>query len=316
MMYKNTFKLVISNFHLVWKNLVYKFLMALIVVGLAFACALPIINVIRAEGFFTILKETFSSFTADYNIYKLFYDIISCFDIFFKAIATNINSLWLYIVLFLLIIVVVRTILMGFSRVTTTSVLYNYLSSNIKVSYTANLFGGFWKNFKFQLAYVITVLPIDVGIIYCAYMLFKWLLTLNGINLLAPIVLIVLLVFVISLKITFFSCWIPCLITFDCSIFEALVKGVKAVFRRFYRSYSTAILIMFTLIILNVGCALCTFGASLILTLPISSLTILVYNMVVFYSSQGMRFYVDNQNFVTTLKHEETDAILKQKYII
>ena len=59
-----------------------------------------------------------------------------------------------------------------------------------------------------------------------------------------------------------------------------------------------------------------TFGASLLLTLPISSLTINIFGMVVFYSSQGMRFYVDSENVITTKKMEETDAFSKLKFIV
>ena len=316
MMYKNAFKLVISNFHLVWKTLLYQIFVVLITIGLAFACSLPIINVISNAGIFKTIAGSFNEFATNFNIYKLFSDLILSVESLFKVIAENINSLWLYIVLFLVIIVLVRTILRGFSNFASTGVLYNYLSSNIKVSYVANLTNNFFKNIKFQLAYLIVELPINLLIVFCAYMLFKWMLSLSGLILLAPIVLIILLVLVISLKQTIFSAWLPALITFNCSIFGALKKGIKAVFRRFYRSYSTAILILATLVILNVFCALCTFGASLLLTLPISSLTINIFGMVVFYSSQGMRFYVDSENVITTKKMEETDAFSKLKFIV
>lgn len=316
MMYKNTFKLIISNFHLVWKSLLYHIFMGLIIVGLAFACSLPIINVIKDAGVFKLVSESFNEFATSFNIYKLFSDLILAVENLLNVIAENIGSLWLYIVLFLLIIIVVRTIFSGFSNFACTGVLYNYLSSNIKVSYVANLTNNFFKNLKFQLAYLIVELPIDLAILCCAYLLFKWMLSLSGLILLAPIVLMVLLILVVSLKQTLFSAWLPALIVFNCSIFGALKKGVKAVFRRFYRSYSTAILIMLTLVILNIGCALCTFGASLLLTLPISLLSNNVFGMVVFYSSQGMRFYVDSENVITTKKLEETDAFSRLKYIV
>ncbi len=316
MMYKNTCKLIFSNFHLVWKTLLYQIFASLVCVGLMFACSLPIVNVIKSNGVFSLISNSFNDFSNTFNIYKLFSDLILAVETFFNVILANISTLWLYIILLLFILIIVRTVISNYSHFATTNVLYNYLSCNIKVSYTANLTQNFWKNLKFQISYLFIQLPIDILIIYCAYVLFKWLLSVSGLILIAPIILIMLLVLVYSFKITLFSGWLPALIVFECSIFKALKRGFKAVFRRFYRSYSTVVALLATIIVFNVGCALCTFGASLFLTLPISSLAILIFNMVMFYCSQGMRFYVDNDNIVTTLKLEQTDAISMQKYII
>ena len=46
MMYKNTFKLVLSNFHLVWKILAYMVIAGLVLLGLSYACSLPILKVL------------------------------------------------------------------------------------------------------------------------------------------------------------------------------------------------------------------------------------------------------------------------------
>lgn len=316
MMYKNTLKLTISNFHLVWKTLLYQIFVALITLGLAFACSLPIVSIIKDAGVFDLISNLFKDFSNGFNIYLLLSNLILAIETVFKIIALNIKTLLLYIVLFLLIIIVVRTILYGMGNFAATGVLYNYLSSNIKASFVATFSTNFFKNLKYQFAYVLVELPVDLAILYCAFLLVKWMLSLNGLILLAPIALIIILVLLVALKHTLFCAWVPALIIFNSSVFGALKRGIKAVFRRFYRSYSTCILILATMLILNVGCALCSFGASLILTVPTSILAVNVFGMVVFYSSQGMRFYVDSENIVATKKLEETDAFSHLKFII
>lgn len=316
MMYKDTFKLILSNFHLVWKILTYIVFSTLCIIGLAYACSLPILKVLEAEGVLVQFKDLFINFSKSFNVYELLYNSVTFIENFFEVIVQNISTLWLYIVLFLFIIVILRAFLSGFYKFASTNVLYYYLSSNIKIGFTSSLFTCFKTNLKYQLASLVVQLPINVLFLTLFYFSIKWLITSEGLLILAPIFIIILAILLFSVNITFFSGWLPAIVVFDCGVWKGLKKGVIAVFRRFYRSFSTAVLLMFSLLVLNVICAICTFGASLIVTIPLSMLSILIYNMVVFYSSQGMRYYVDSETVVTPKRLEETDGKRSLKYLI
>ncbi len=316
MMYKNIFKLVLSNFHLVWKILAYMVLTTLCVIGLAYACSLPILKVLIEQGFSTQFKDLFINFSRSFNIYEFLYNSVVLVENFFEIISANISELWLYIALFLFIIIIVRSFLSGFYKFASINVVYYYMGSNIKYGFSHSLVACFKTNLKYQLCSLLTILPINALFIVAMYYLIKWLVLSEGLLLLAPISIILVAILLYSLKITFFSGWIPAIVVFDCGVWEGLKRGVKAVFRRFYRSFSTAVLTIFTIIILNVVAAACTFGASIIVTLPLSALIILIYNMVMFYLSQGMRFYVDSEQVVTPKRLEETDGLGGLKYII
>ena len=316
MTYKNIFKLVLSNFHLVWKILAYMVLTTLCVIGLAYACSLPILKVLIDQGFSEQFKELFINFSRTFNIYEFLYNSVVLIENFFKIIAANISNLWLYIALFLFIIIVVRSFLAGFYKFASINVLYYYLGSNIKFGFTNSLFACFKTNLKYQLCSLVTILPINALFLTSMYFLIKWLVLSEGLILLAPISIILFAVLLYSFKVAFFSGWIPAIVVFDCGVWEGLGRGVKAVFRRFYHSFSTAIFTIFTIIILNVVAAVCTFGASIIVTIPLSALIILVYKVVMFYQSQGMRFYVDSEQVVTPKRLEETDGLGELKYII
>lgn len=316
MMYRNTFKLIISNFNLVWKILLYLLFSSVCVLGLAYACSLPIINLLHEQGIVTMFVDLFKEFSHSFNVYELLSGFVTLIENFCTVIAVNINRLWLYIVLFLFIVIIVRAFLNGFYRFATTNALYNSMSSNIKIGFTTSLFSCFGLNIRYQLASLIVQLPLDILLFAILYYLVSWLITTEGLLLLAPIALIVGVMLLVGFKVTLFSGWIPAIITFDCGVWKGLKLGVKAVFRNFYRAYSTVILIMLSLFVVNVVCALCTFGVSTIITLPLSLFTILVFNMVMFYSSHGMRFYVDSDNVVSPKRMEETDTINSLKYII
>lgn len=316
MMYKNTFKLVISNFNLVWKILAYIVLSSIFVVGLAYACSLPIIKLLESEGMLVTTIGIFKKFGSDFNVYGLLVNIVGLIEDFCTLIAANISKLWVYIVLFLFIVIVVRAFLSGIYKFATTNALYNSLSSNIKIGFTTSLFSSIRINLKYQLASLLVQLPLDVLLFTLFFYLARWVITTEGLLIIAPITLIIVLMLLFAFKIVLFSGWIPAIIAFDCGVWKGLKLGIKAVFRRFYRTFSTVILILLTLLVVNFVCALCTFGASFIITIPLTLFTILVFNMTMFYSSQGMRFYVDSDTVVTPKRLEETDAISALKYII
>lgn len=316
MMYKNTVKLVLSNFHLVWKILAYMILTTLVIIGLAYACSLPILEVLTEQGFSKQFVDLFVNFSRSFNIYEFMANGVSLVDLFIQIIVANIANLWLYIVLFLVIIILIRAFFAGFYAFSATNVLYYYMGSNIRYGFTHSLFALFKTNIKYQLCSLLIVFPIDCAFMVALYFLLRWFVVSEGLLILAPIAVFFIAILLFSLKITFFSGWIPAIVVFECGVWKGLKKGIKAVLRRFYRSFSTSVFVILSIIILNVMCAVCTFGASVLITIPLSSLIVLVYNMVMFYLSQGMRFYVDNEQVVTPKRLEETDGLGGLKYII
>ena len=106
--------------------------------------------------------------------------------------------------------------------------------------------------------------------------------------------------------------WAPAVIVFGCSVFAGYVKGLKVVFRRLPRTLLVAFLIFLVFFVI-------TFIAgvySLVVTVPIVASLLCMYDMTTFFTSHGMRFYVNNQIILTPKKLEEVDNINKAKYIL
>ena len=149
MMYKNTFKLIFSNFNLVWKILAYLIISSLCVIGLIYACSLPIVNVLEDKGVLPGIANLFTEFGVDFNVYKLLVDVVNTIETFCDVIVENISNLWIYVTLLLVIIVFVRPLICGFYKFATCNELYFYMSSNIKMGFTTSLFSTFKTNLKF-----------------------------------------------------------------------------------------------------------------------------------------------------------------------
>ncbi|MGN1222213.1 MAG: hypothetical protein ACI4TT_03170, partial [Christensenellales bacterium] len=72
MTFKNTFKLILSNFSNTWKLLLYRIICVLCVLGLTTVVAWPIINVLIKENFFVNLQTSFESLLFNLNLENLF----------------------------------------------------------------------------------------------------------------------------------------------------------------------------------------------------------------------------------------------------
>ena len=99
---------------------------------------------------------------------------------------------------------------------------------------------------------------------------------------------------------------------FDVSPVKGLKKGFKAVLRRFFRVFSSILMI----IIITTMFTFMFTTFSLIILVPLCSVCVTMLEMVMFFESQGMRYYVDLDCIVTPKKLEQCDKLKKVKDII
>ena len=85
-----------------------------------------------------------------------------------------------------------------------------------------------------------------------------------------------------------------------------------AVLRRGLRVFSTAFVIYILTLLLAMAIGL----YSLVIILPILFPFIYIFDMVMFFSSQGMRFYVDSDTILTPKRLEEVDTIDNTKFLL
>ena len=67
MMYKNSVKLLFSNFSLVWKTLLYNLIVLLVVGGLSYFAALPVFELLIDHGLWGMIQNMFADFAKSLN---------------------------------------------------------------------------------------------------------------------------------------------------------------------------------------------------------------------------------------------------------
>ena len=272
MMFRNSVKLLFSNFATVWKLLLYYLIITLIVVGLV----APVVST-----------------------------LVACIMDYFVI------HTWLAVYLTFLFVVLLP-FLYELGGIAAGEILYGYMSSQAKVNFTGRIFSSVRKSFKYILAKLLIATPINILIFYLVVKVFG-LTSLDGtIKFAVPLIITLVLCLLFTLRLVLFSGWLPALIVNDCGVWSAFARGIRAVGRRFFRTFST----MLVFVLLNI-CIDVLFGSiAFLLLVPLGVYFVYIIDFVMFYGSQGMRYYVDADTIISPKRLEEVDRFSRCKDII
>lgn len=312
MNFKNTIRLVFSNFTNTWKILLYTLIIILCVLGLTSVAGWHIINTLINNGFFAGVKSSISGllFNVSFvNIYNAAASILQNL----KQILMN-NGLLLEAILIFGGFAVVLFYLLGLADLCTTNVISGYMSSCTKFSFVNTYVSSSLKSMAVQFLRTLILFPISIGILFLSLKVYEVLLPISVLLALFTTTLIIIILF--SLLVTFFSGWLPAIAVHDDGAFKGLIKGFKALSRRFWRTFSTAIALVTMILAVNLFALSYTYGVGLFITLPLSNLVLIIFGLTMYYSSNGMRYYTDANTIVDTKKLEQQDRISKAKNII
>lgn len=307
MMFINSIKLFGSNWVKVLKFLLYY----VVIWGLCFALFLPVffeikdvvLENLQSEQIQSCLVGVFQGGLGE-NLYKIIHIVlITCADIFAANLGMAIYGL--------IVAFVFLPFLISIGKFAFDEMLYSYMTSKAKIGFFSALVKTLKRSVLFSLCrtgYNIIFLAGVFAVVYG----FGQISNAFFITYFLPLTLFVVLVLLFSLNQIIILGWAPATIVFDCNVFSAYRKGVKAVKRHFWTIFGTTGLFFILFWALSM-----IFGVYVLIALiPIMAAMLCVYNMVVFFYSQGMRFYVNENNILTPKKLEEVDNINKTAYIL
>ncbi len=307
MMFKNSVRLLCVNFDKVWKLLVYHILSIGVFIALLavfYNQYIDAVNMAYNQSNLTAFLETGTLYGS--SIAGGLTAVADFVILFFKEIFTNVG-IGIY---FCIITFIVFPILLNIGKIVTCEMMYGYMSSCQKQSFT----GTYLKTLKTSLSYSI------VKVFYAIPFNFLIVLSMWGLtrvnnpifDYIMPFAFVIVPSLFMAFKETFNSGWAPAMVVYNQNVFKSFMTGMRAVLRRGARVFSTAFIIFLLAIVLSMVLGL----YSIIIILPIISPLIHVFEMVMFFSSQGMRFYVDNDVILTPKKLEEVDKIDDAKFIL
>lgn len=294
MSFKNAIKILINKFGLVWIVLLYLVICSAIVVGLSVAVVIPVTGAMLNAGVGEQMTQLFHSIMNGEGATVWVAQLQQTFDTVLRVLRTDLNGALNSTTLIILVtlILLVSRFLIGLYELPLVAVLEGAMSADARIGFTGEFISKLGLSSRYVLTKMLFTVSFDVAFYTSLYYMFA-LFTVKGLALFAPFIIMIAVILILAFRYTLISLWAPSLVVGGKKIFPALFSGVRKTFKNFWTIYSTFIISWTILIALNILVGLFTFGAGLVITIPVSMTFINILNMTIYYNKSGKRYYTD-----------------------
>lgn len=291
MSYRNSLKLLISNFSTVWKQLLYTLIISLLCFGIAYATFLPTISLLKAEGVtgeFSAIFETI--YTAPRDL------ITACRDAFLHlgtVLKANSSSVWASILGTVFFGHVLFNLLKYVSYYNVSYVMQMKMTSYVEVGYTRSLISNIAPASRYALSRFVYSIPFTVLKVLTIFIYLKCATSVLSI-VIGLFISSMLLIMIYAIEISLFVGHAPTMINQngEISAFKAFLVGNKQTFKNYARVISNSIVVSLSIIVLNIFLGVFTVGAGLFITIPMSIVFKCIFEQASYLGSRGERYYV------------------------
>ena len=291
MSYKNTVKLFASNFTLVWKQVLYTLICTLIFTLLSYSTISPVLELLEENNIFLELENLFEVVYASPK--ELALTLSDWSKHFIDVLFSNISSIIWNLIGTAILGVFLPYIAIQMSFFNISSIMHQKMTMNMDVPYTQNFISNLWISFRYAIAKFVLNLPF-LAVLILLIEIYLMIATTILASLVGLVFLSALLIFFTSAQITLFSCQTGYMIEHKVGPFVAFGKSLTSVLKRFWRIMSMSIAIVFTLIFVNSFIIVFTFFSGSIVMIPASYLFMAIFNIVVYLTVRGERYYLGN----------------------
>lgn len=317
MIFKNAIHLLIGNFGLVFKFLLYMIIVLAVALALSAAFVYPTLDLLlSSEEFSAVLSldlagEFFgAAFSGNGTFFGSFSEPMqAALRDLGPFLAENVSSVVKLAVAVAAIGIVVR-FLFGLGNFAFGSLIDRKMSSNAKLSFSGVYIRNLGRAALWHVVYVPLTFVYDLLVLAICYLFFAALLHIIAVRAIASAVALMLSVALFlasqAVKLTLFSHAVPAMATDGQGLRRAFAKSFAFKGqKRFSPLFSTYLVTVILIMCVNVLCALATFGAALFITVPVSYLIMLCVQFVGYYTFEKRKYFL-SEDTVISPKEEKT----------
>ena len=162
--------------------------------------------------------------------------------------------------------------------------------------------GTFLKTFKKSVLLQVAIVLLSIFVDALMAILMFWLsgLFLRFMGVSALLFISACGIFIYSVRCTFFSLWRPYTVVEGINPIKAFSKSLSVATKHFFKIFSQILVGVVLLMSFNVCVAFFTCGAGLVVSLGASLVIVSLYQLVLYYSINNKRYYIDNQTVTKT----------------
>lgn len=309
MLFRNSIKLLMENFKGVYKILLYKFIVSLIAGALFAAMILPelieIVQSVEAQALWLDIQAMFKAFfaangsaleTAKASIFGLDGTLNGVLKLILSKMTAIVLTAIGCVVVYLL-----KRFVETLCYFAVGSSLNDRMSAYAETPFIASYVQNLGKASRYALVYVPSVFLLDAVTILLS------LLVLTNLNIFPALFLSITLVVIMqSVKLTFTGLWMPSM-TADNKPLKQSFAYDKKERKQIPKIFSTYVVTVYGVIILNVIAAVCTFGSALLITVPASYMLFICVQYVNYYTIKGKKYFITYDKIASNPDHGDRE---------
>lgn len=306
MFIKNSLSLFINNINLSLKAMLYR----LIVVSLFTALIAVVCDVnmsvitdsAELKDFTESIRSALSGFLgADYSFGK---DVAETYGALSALISANAPSI-IGVIIISFIIVYIETFLLGISHFALTKCVNSHMQSLTKIGFFEAIFASLRSSAPFEALYaviktLVVILTLAVSGLFVVY-------TMEYLSLFSMIIGTWIMIFLFSMYLTLTVLIRPCVVN---GAKTSAAFKTKFGRKKFWTCFGSFVISLTVGIVVNVVFFLTTFGAGLMISVPLTALFFACLKLVVYYNVNDKKYYIDIDNIVTPVILREDGEFL------
>ena len=310
MRFRNSLRLLMENFKHVYKLFISKLIIGLVATALCCAFVLPeLIEIWNSEAVKGLVcnaeKAIKALLVADPSALEEIKENIVGDGGSLEQVGKLLTSMRLEIILTVIgcaVVYLLKRFAETVCHFTTGSMLNDKMSTYAETGYSTAFVSNLGKASVYALVYVPVVFLFDLVMMALVYFLLAY--TSIVVGLFGGVTLIV---FGQALKLTVTNRWMPAMTADNKRLREAFKYADQKEKKQTSKVFSMYLVSVYMILIVNIGAALCTFGSSLLITVPASYFLLICEQYVNYYTLMGKKYFLTYDKIATNPERGDSE---------
>ncbi len=279
---------------MVYSILLYLVIATVVLASVSVFALIPVYRFLEAEGVTAKAGDVITKFVINGYNSELFEQTVECLEKIDEVMRTRSDLVVLTALYFTLFIGVFCRLVYGMLELPMLKKIKGAMSDNADYGFIGLYVSCFGKSFVFSLCKIMLKILADAIVLF-GVLLLSEVLMFSSAKVFIPFIDCIILVAYFTFSHCITACWGASVATDGRSLFGSLKLSWKMFFSDSARVYGTFVITAFLLLGINFFIARYTFGAGIIISLPVSIYLVYIFDMTYFYTKRGYRYYVSGE---------------------
>ncbi len=316
MKFKHTFHVFVDNFSVTYKQMLYRLVILIVALAISWGCITPFITVfINSEALNSLLS----------GVHNFIVELLQGDVMELKAISVRVAEAYEQVLhllntrivqlvltgLLLLAVLLVEKWFTGLGNYTTAVIINDKMALRKSSPFFQTLISHFKEAALYNLIYVPLSMLFDLAIAAAMIVILFFILHGIGYLFVSLFLFTLIMILAIAVKMTFTCDWLPALIRGKMGQKRAMLYSFDRKGKHTVGIYSNFVILELIILALNVMALFFTFGVGLLVTLPASYVALICYEMVNYYDTMDLKYFLDKY---TIIKPEKERVITREQF--